>query len=56
MKFDLAQLRPELDAYYARLYALTLDELRYASPSSGCYAMHAVQPPKSKRGFRGRGK
>ena len=26
---DPAPLRPELDAYYARLYGLTRDELRY---------------------------
>jgi hypothetical protein len=26
-----AQLRAELDAYYARLYGLTRDELRYAA-------------------------
>jgi|GEM_PF-4667719 len=38
------QLRAELDAYYARLYCLTRDELRYTPLASTPKEVHGEDP------------
>jgi hypothetical protein len=48
-KFCRAQLRAELDAYYARLYSLTRDELRYILDPKEVRGEDPSTPARSRR-------